>query len=215
MEPSDGGNQIFIKQEIKEEVIDEEENIWGNQEPICQISIKEESKNSESEHGNEFCHYDDFVDKNASTISNASEILTKCKKCGKYFANKGNLQKHIKTVHERKTNYECNHCGKSFGHPGTQKRHIKNIHKSIKYHKCEICSKEFQNKYKYLNHFNAVHLGNGEEISESEIKNEDTNKSNISHTTEIVKIELTEENYTSISIYYQNFWRYLIRYLIQ
>ena len=58
MEPSDGGNQIFIKQEIKEEVIDEEENIWENQEPICQISIKEESKNSESEHGNEFCHDD-------------------------------------------------------------------------------------------------------------------------------------------------------------
>ena len=144
MEPSEGGNQIFIKQEIKEEIVDKEENICEYQEPICQIVIKEESK----------------IFENASKISHNSKIRKSehcgkdfnCDKCGKYFAHKGNLNKHIMTVHERKKNFKCYQCGKSFGANVTLKKHINIIHKSIEYQKCESCGMEFHNKNEYLIH---------------------------------------------------------------
>ena len=153
MEPLNEENQIFIKQEIKEEFVDEEEKICEFQEPICQIFLNEESKIFESKYENEFC-YDDLVDKNASKTTHNSKIRKSehcgidfnCKKCGKYFAHKGNLNKHIMTVHEKIKNYKCYNCGKSFGANISLKKHINIIHKSIEYQKCEICGMEFHNK---------------------------------------------------------------------
>ena len=63
----------FVKVEIKEEVVDKDENICEYQEPICQIAIKDEFKNCNSELENDFCQ-DNFVDKNPSIISQAQKI---------------------------------------------------------------------------------------------------------------------------------------------
>ena len=52
-----------------------------------------------------------------------------CEICGKEFGIIQNLNKHIKTVHEKQRDFKCESCGKLFGIKANLRVHIESMHK--------------------------------------------------------------------------------------
>ena len=102
MEPSNEEYQIFIKQEIIQDINEGEKNILEYQEPICQISdplelVKNESIEEHPKQNNVEVRKNEL---NNPTIINIHKYY-KCDFCGKYFTQAGHLKNHVKTVHDR------------------------------------------------------------------------------------------------------------------
>ena len=55
-----------------------------------------------------------------------------CNFCKRVFAEKFQLDRHVKTVHQCVKDYDCDDCGKKFKHINGLKLHIKSIHLKIK-----------------------------------------------------------------------------------
>ena len=104
------------------------------------IEIKEEPTNIEKE-------------SEETTMAN----LLSCEICNKTFSTKGNLKKHVSSVHERKKPFECEICNKVFFEKGTLKIHISSVHEKKKSFECDICEKTFAVKDKLKRHVSFVH----------------------------------------------------------
>ena len=108
----------------------------------------------------------------------------KCHHCNKAFSENGNLQKHIKSVHEGikpTKKYKCNSCNKFFRGDSARYfsiswniffkfailqilffinfryRHFRNVHEGIKDHYCGICGKSFTSYGVLKNHLKTIH----------------------------------------------------------
>ena len=57
-------------------------------------------------------------------------IVENCDNCEQSFTSSGNLNTHIRAVHESRKDHKCDHCGKCFSESENLKRHIKTIHES-------------------------------------------------------------------------------------
>ena len=83
-----------------------------------------------------------------------------CEECGKAFARKENLKKHMK-VHEggktRPGDYICEDCGKGFDKKEYLIKHMI-VHEGKKEYKCEYCDKSFSIADNLMKHINTVHL---------------------------------------------------------
>ena len=116
--------------------------------------------------------------------SSEEEFL--CKKCNKLFSTKGNLQKHIDTIHENYRPFKCtfpnctkqygcesnliiherthtgikpfvcNICQKSFNENGHLKTHLR-IHSEIRAFKCSLCDKKYKSKEALKEHIKINH----------------------------------------------------------
>ena len=82
-----------------------------------------------------------------------------CKTCGKVFTTKGNLKKHVQTVHLGKKNFKCDTCGKAFGEAGNLNRHVQTIHLGQKNFTCDTCGKSFGLAHNLKAHVQTIHLG--------------------------------------------------------
>ena len=74
-----------------------------------------------------------------------------------YAALKGNLDKHMKSIHEGKKPFECNVCYTAFSQKGDLKRHIESVHGGKKPFKCNICDTAFSAKQDADRHIKSVH----------------------------------------------------------
>ena len=72
-----------------------------------------------------------------------------CSQCDKAFINAGQLKKHIKSVHELKTQYKCIECDQEFSQSGNLKTHIRGKPNDHRLFKCKQCYKSF-NEAKWL-----------------------------------------------------------------
>ncbi|XP_058170030.1 zinc finger protein 845-like [Anopheles ziemanni] len=81
-----------------------------------------------------------------------------CEFCEHVFLNKGNLQRHIRIVHQKMKSYNCTHCSQSFGKAETLKHHIM-THTGEKPHACTVCGKRFIQLVALRKHAN-VHAKN-------------------------------------------------------
>jgi uncharacterized Zn-finger protein len=81
----------------------------------------------------------------------------KCGQCDKTFGQKCNLMRHIETVHKGIKAFKCNQCNKSFGLKNNLKKHIKTVHNHIKAFECQKCNKSFGQKSNLKNHIKVVH----------------------------------------------------------
>lgn len=80
-----------------------------------------------------------------------------CKLCSSKFKMRGDLQRHVKIVHERQKLYSCSTCGKSFGHSGHLNRHVNSVHLQRRRFKCPLCGFQFFQASHLQSHMNHVH----------------------------------------------------------
>ena len=76
--------------------------------------------------------------------------INKCDSCDKSFTRSGHLKRHIKTLHEGKTNVRCDSCEEYFTESGSLKKHIKTIHEGQRNYKCDSCGKYFTISRQYM-----------------------------------------------------------------
>lgn len=86
-----------------------------------------------------------------------------CRFCSKVCYSSSNLNKHMRTVHERARNYTCSHCDRTFTQLAICKQH-ELIHTGEKPHKCEDCGKQFRQKAALRTH-HKIHTRQLEELS--------------------------------------------------
>lgn len=81
------------------------------------------------------------------TDSKRNHSFFPCSKCNKKFSTKGNLNNHIRTIHENIRPYKCpyENCKKSYATSGRLETH-KRTHIGMKPYKCDICGKLFNEK---------------------------------------------------------------------
>ncbi|CAN8062220.1 unnamed protein product [Agarophyton chilense] len=93
----------------------------------------------------------------ASGDSDSSERKHVCSTCSARFKLKGDLLRHIRTVHEGKKRHQCPTCPKAFGHSGHLNRHIQSVHLQQRRFKCEICGFQFFQASHLQSHMGHVH----------------------------------------------------------
>lgn len=80
-----------------------------------------------------------------------------CTLCSSRFKMRGDLQRHVKIVHEGQKSYTCTTCGKSFGHSGHLNRHVNSVHLQQRRFKCPLCGFQFFQASHLQSHMNHIH----------------------------------------------------------
>ncbi|KAH8302800.1 hypothetical protein KR044_010804, partial [Drosophila immigrans] len=75
-----------------------------------------------------------------------------CRFCSKVCYSSSNLNKHMRTVHERARNYACSYCDSTFTQPAICKQH-ELIHTGEKPHECGECGRHFRQKAALRTHY--------------------------------------------------------------
>lgn len=81
----------------------------------------------------------------------------KCPKCGTGFRERGNLNKHILSVHEGQKHHECSYCKKKFAFRDGLLRHISQVHNNERRHVCQLCGQRFKQRTHLAKHRRSVH----------------------------------------------------------
>lgn len=96
--------------------------------------------------------------KNHSNRKNTKEELFACEQCNKTFEVRGNLQRHVKVVHERIRPYACDHCDKRFSSSSNLKYHL-HTHTKVRPYSCNPCNRTFTHLSALRTHKINVHQG--------------------------------------------------------
>lgn len=80
-----------------------------------------------------------------------------CESCSARFKMRGDLLRHVKTVHEGKKMYTCPTCNKAFGHSGHLNRHISSVHLQQRRFKCKLCGFPFFQQSHLQSHIKHIH----------------------------------------------------------
>ena len=68
---------------------------------------------------------DEMEDEEAN---NDDDQEQKCSFCSKSFTNKKQMNRHIKSVHQKACSVACQHCGRVLSDADSYKRHLNNVH---------------------------------------------------------------------------------------
>lgn len=80
-----------------------------------------------------------------------------CSMCDSVFAQRGQLSRHIRRVHEKLRPHVCDFCGRPFGARSDRTRHIQLVHNKVRDFACEICGFKFQARTHLEAHVRTVH----------------------------------------------------------
>lgn len=95
--------------------------------------------------------------KSSSRESDRIEKRHVCPTCSAGFKMRGDLSRHIRTVHEGKRRYTCHTCQKAFGHSGHLNRHIQSVHLRQRRFECEFCGFKFFQASHLQSHMGHIH----------------------------------------------------------
>lgn len=101
-----------------------------------------------------------------------------CQECGSSFPKRGNLARHIQTVHLKLKPFQCEHCSASFGYKNHLKRH-QVVHQRGSEFKCRVCSREFRGQLQLTRHIQQAHQ-QGSSDSRSDVRSDDAERSRVS-----------------------------------
>jgi len=80
-----------------------------------------------------------------------------CPHCDKRFTRKHYVGVHVRTVHDRKRDFQCYKCGRAFGEAGLLKRHVQAVHENVRPFECDQCQLSFNSQAYLETHVKAVH----------------------------------------------------------
>ena len=78
-------------------------------------------------------------------------------KCERAFHQNSDMVKHLKSVHERRKDYQCIECGKAFGTSRNIKRHRETVHELVKKFKCHLCTNAYGQSHELKKHYINFH----------------------------------------------------------
>ena len=80
-----------------------------------------------------------------------------CHHCAAAFAEGGQLNRHVRTVHEKHMDHACPHCAAAFGRASHLMRHVRTVHEKRGDHACPHCTAEFSLPSHLTRHVRALH----------------------------------------------------------
>ena len=119
-----------------------------------------------------------YEDETPTTEIVKNENQNACSYCGKSFEKSHVLKRHIKTIHEKETDYRCEICDTSYTQKSTLDRHIRSAHENEnsdedyiptvyenetptieidKKYKCDFCGKSFEKSLVLNRHVKTIH----------------------------------------------------------
>ncbi|KAA8495918.1 Zinc finger protein [Porphyridium purpureum] len=92
-------------------------------------------------------------------LGGEGEPSMRCARCQKGFRRRGDLRRHVKTVHEGLKSYECevNQCGKKFAQIVHLQTHVRVIHEKRRDFACDLCHRTFAVKSNFTKHLRSLH----------------------------------------------------------
>ncbi|EDV96497.1 GH16275 [Drosophila grimshawi] len=90
-----------------------------------------------------------------------------CHLCSTVCYSSSNLNKHIRTIHERARNYLCRYCERAFIQPETRNQH-ELIHTGEKPHECVECGRRFRQKAALRSHY-KIHARQLKELESAQV----------------------------------------------
>ena len=109
----------------------------------------------------------------------------KCDVCQAYFAQNGDLKRHISKVHESPNLHSCSICNQGFPRKNLLKNHNASVHEGKLLFHCEICNTEFADKSSLIRHTINVHT----EKFQDNKKGEDTLEIKTEHVQDTLEIK--------------------------
>ena len=97
------------------------------------------------------------ISKKLSVNTKANPFSCDIKDCKLTFIHRGNLNKHIRNVHNKEKPYQCGQCFKKFSVKNNLKGHILSVHNEEKAHQCNQCFKKFGQTSHLSRHLKTVH----------------------------------------------------------
>ncbi len=98
---------------------------------------------------------------NPSSQSNAYRVTSdrpyQCRECGRAFRERGNMNKHVLSVHRKEKSHQCTLCHKSFAFRDGLLRHISTVHENERRHKCDLCNRQFKQLSHLVKHRRSIH----------------------------------------------------------
>jgi uncharacterized Zn-finger protein len=88
-------------------------------------------------------------------------VRFQCRECKREYSEKSGLQKHIRTVHEKRKDFECSVCHQKFGTAGNAKEHREAKHEGVR-HECPVAAcggKSYTTKTGCVRHIRLEHGG--------------------------------------------------------
>ena len=111
--------------------------------------VHEKIKNYKCEICDKFFYAKSCLKRHQSEVHGSQKV--RCNQCPLMFSNKGNMERHVKMVHEMIKNYKCESCTKSFFAKADQETYHSEVHDGQKV-KCNECSMMFTNKWNMVRH---------------------------------------------------------------
>ncbi len=94
------------------------------------------------------------------SVASSARKMFRCPECSRAFKEKGNMNKHVLSVHEKKKTQVCQLCGKTFAFRDGLVRHISHVHQNERRYKCEICNHHFKQLSHLAKHHKTIHRNN-------------------------------------------------------
>ena len=96
----------------------------------------------------------------AATVHEKDKVKSKtfkCNSCHHEYSNRGNLNRHIASVHEGKKPFKCDFCDYRCYLKSAMKRHVASVHERNKPFKCDFCNYRCTEKSYLKRHVVVVH----------------------------------------------------------
>lgn len=92
-----------------------------------------------------------------ASSAGSSDRPFRCSQCDRAFRERGNLNKHVLSVHQKQKSHTCAQCGKSFAFRDGLLRHISHVHQNERRYTCEICQRQFKQLSHLAKHRKSIH----------------------------------------------------------
>jgi len=114
--------------------------------------------------------------------THAHERPHACDLCDARFTRRGDLERHIKVVHNKDRPFKCSKCHRTFGDKKNLRWHLSNHDRKL-FHHCQVCGFKFGKREYWENHVRYIHPIPGTDLEPipSEISDAEKDEASVSN----------------------------------